>query len=117
MLWTRPAAAVLPLLLSTALAVDTVVELGYQTYEGVAGDNGISQWLGMRYGHIPERFAAPEDPLDSQGETAPADVVCIHTGPNMRCLDRQLTFFYSAALSVSRWMQISMTPCRRIAYS
>ena len=79
MLWTRPAVALLPLVLPTALAVDTVVELGYQTYEGVSGDNGISQWLGMRFASIPDRFSAPEDPEYFQGETAPADVVCIRT--------------------------------------
>lgn len=80
MLLTRPSVALVPFLLPATLAVDTLVDLGYQSYEGVSGDSGITQWLGMRYARPPIgdlRFAAPQDPEDSDGEVAPADAVCI----------------------------------------
>lgn len=80
MLLTRPSVALIPLLLPAALA-DTIVDLGYQSYEGVSDDvTGITQWLGMRYAFPPTaeyRFAAPEDPEDLDGELTPADVVCM----------------------------------------
>lgn len=53
------------LLSSVIVAVDLTVDLGYATYQGVALNNGISQWLGMRYAAPPIgdlRFAAPQDP-------------------------------------------------------
>ena len=47
-------------------AVDPLVDLGYSKYEGVALPNGVTQWLGLRYGAPPIgnlRFAAPKEPL------------------------------------------------------
>lgn len=42
-----------------------VADLGYARYRGVAGSNGVSQWLGVRYAAAPVgdlRFAEPHDP-------------------------------------------------------
>ena len=47
------------------VAADLTVDLGYATFQGTALNNGISQWLGMRYAAPPVgnlRFAAPQDP-------------------------------------------------------
>lgn len=43
-----------------------VVHLGYSKYQGVSLENGISQWLGIRYAAPPVgdlRFRAPQDPI------------------------------------------------------
>ncbi|KAK2759093.1 hypothetical protein FQN54_003192 [Arachnomyces sp. PD_36] len=84
-MWSRPSIALVSSLLPVAFAVDTIVDLGYQSYEGVSEDTGISSWLGMRYASPPLgdlRFAAPMDPEESDGEVAPADArgpVCMAT--------------------------------------
>jgi len=42
------------------------VNLGYATYQGVALDDGVNQFLGMRYAAPPTgnlRWRAPEDPV------------------------------------------------------
>ena len=47
-------------------ATDPLVSLDYTSYRGVALDNGITQWLGIRYAAPPLgdlRFTAPQDPL------------------------------------------------------
>lgn len=79
-MWSRPSAALVSLLLPAAFAVDTVVDLGYQSYEGVSSDSGVTQWLGMRYAAPPLgdlRFAAPMDPEEGDGDVVSADAVCI----------------------------------------
>ena len=46
-------------------AVHPVVDLGYSRYQGVPLQNGVTQWLGIRYAAPPTgslRFAAPQDP-------------------------------------------------------
>jgi acetylcholinesterase len=43
-----------------------VVHLGYAKYQGASLENGISQWLGIRYAAPPVedlRFRAPQDPI------------------------------------------------------
>ena len=48
-----------------AAAVDPLVDLGYTKYQGTKLNNGITQWLGMRYAAPPVgdlRFRAPVDP-------------------------------------------------------
>ncbi|PBP16733.1 triacylglycerol lipase-like protein [Diplocarpon rosae] len=42
------------------------VNLGYSSYHGIQTDDGISQWLGIRYAQVPVkdlRFRAPQDPV------------------------------------------------------
>jgi carboxylesterase type B len=46
-------------------AVEPLVSLKYAAYRGVPLENGITQWLGIRYAAAPLgplRFAAPQDP-------------------------------------------------------
>ncbi|KAK0390114.1 hypothetical protein NLU13_3687 [Sarocladium strictum] len=46
-------------------AVKPLVDLGYSKYQGLALQNGVTQWLGMRYAAPPTahlRFARPRDP-------------------------------------------------------
>lgn len=43
-----------------------IVDLGYTRYKGSALENGITQWLGMRYAAPPLgdlRFRAAQDPI------------------------------------------------------
>lgn len=61
---------VFSLLAASVQAVSPVVALPYSTYRGVALQNGVSQWLGMRYAAPPLgplRFSAPVDPLNTTG--------------------------------------------------
>ena len=47
-------------------AINPLVDLGYSRYQGVQLQNGITQWLGLRFAAPPTgalRFAAPQDPL------------------------------------------------------
>lgn len=58
------------LLLSTAVAVDTTVDVSYSKYKGVSLSNGVSQWLGIRFAAPPVgslRFAPPQDPHRTMG--------------------------------------------------
>lgn len=58
-------------------AVRPLVDVSYQKYEGVALENGVTQWLGVRYAAPPIgdlRFAAPKDPVGN-GSTVVADTV------------------------------------------
>lgn len=53
------------LLLPTAAAVNSTVDLSYSKYRGVSLENGISQWLGIRFAAPPVgslRFMPPRDP-------------------------------------------------------
>lgn len=57
-------------LLGLAIAVDPVVQLKYGAYKGVRLENGLTQWLGIRYAAAPVgvlRFAAPQDPPFLEG--------------------------------------------------
>jgi len=43
----------------------SVVDLGYSKYQGIDLQNGVNQWLGIRYAAAPIgdfRFTAPQDP-------------------------------------------------------
>lgn len=62
---------VLKIIVALAVAAEAVsptVSLGYSTYHGATLNNGVSQWLGMRYAAPPLgplRFAAPADPVNT----------------------------------------------------
>ena len=58
--------AVLLSIVSCAVAVDPLVDVGYTQYLGTAISAGITQWLGIRFAAPPLgdlRFRAPGDPL------------------------------------------------------
>lgn len=58
------------LCLSSVQAVDSVVDLSYSKYEGKELDNGITQWLGVRFAAPPIdslRFRPPHDPPRQHG--------------------------------------------------
>jgi hypothetical protein len=68
-------------LLSVAVvgAVEPLVDVGYSKYQGVSLENGVTQWLGVRYAAPPVgdlRFAAPQDPLKHK-TTIVADTVSL----------------------------------------
>lgn len=51
---------------STATNINLTVDLGYSKYNGSNMNNGVSQWLGVRYAAAPKgdlRFRAPQDPV------------------------------------------------------
>ncbi|CAG8970920.1 hypothetical protein HYALB_00000899 [Hymenoscyphus albidus] len=53
-------------LASVAVAVDPLVDLGYAKYQGQTLQNGVNQWLSMRFAAPvigKNRFAAPQAPL------------------------------------------------------
>jgi len=55
---------------SSALAVPPTVNLDYGSYRGVPLQNGITQWLGLRYAAPPLgdlRFQAPQPPVRTNG--------------------------------------------------
>jgi len=57
-------------LCDAALAVQSVVNLNYTSYRGVELQNGVTQWLGLRYAAPPLgnlRFSAPQPPLAAYG--------------------------------------------------
>ena len=48
--------------------LDPIVDLGYSIYQGNTYNDGVSQWLGIRYAAPPTgnlRFAAPQDPIEN----------------------------------------------------
>lgn len=65
---------------STVGAVKPLVDVTYSKYEGVSLENGITQWLGVRYAAPPVgnlRFAAPVDPVENK-TTIVANTVSTH---------------------------------------
>lgn len=69
------------LAVTAAQAVETLVELDYAKYDGVANDTGVTHWLGMRYAAAPVgdlRFAPPQDPKDEGQDIIAADEVSPH---------------------------------------
>lgn len=53
-------------LLPFSVAVSPTVDLGYSKYKGNVLDNGVSEWLGVRYAAAPVkdlRFKLPQDPI------------------------------------------------------
>jgi hypothetical protein len=72
---------------STVGAVKPLVDVSYSKYQGVSLDNGVTQWLGVRYAAPPVgdlRFAAPCDPVKNK-TTILADTVCILTSVFSHC--------------------------------
>jgi hypothetical protein len=71
--------------LQTVIAVQPVVHLNYTSYRGTALNNGITQWLGMRFAAPPLgdlRFRPPQSPASEAG-VQDADAfgpICIGTG-------------------------------------
>lgn len=58
-------------------AVKPLVDVSYSKYQGVSLQNGITQWLGVRFAAPPVgnlRFAAPQDPVKNK-TTIVADTV------------------------------------------
>jgi hypothetical protein len=56
----------LAVLLPFSAAVSPTVDLGYSKYKGNILNNGVSEWLGVRYAAAPVkdlRFKLPEDPV------------------------------------------------------
>jgi hypothetical protein len=67
---------------STVGAVKPLVDVSYSKYQGVSLDNGVTQWLGVRYAAPPVgdlRFAAPCDPVKNK-TTIIADTVSTCNG-------------------------------------
>ncbi|THZ72138.1 alpha/beta-hydrolase [Aureobasidium pullulans] len=66
-------------------AVKPLVDVSYSKYQGVSLENGITQWLGVRFAAPPVgnlRFAAPQDPVKNK-TTIVADTfgnTCLGTG-------------------------------------
>lgn len=71
------------LAIAAVRAVDTLVELDYAKYDGVANDEtGVTNWLGMRFAAAPVgdlRFAPPQDPKDEGNDVIDANEVCTNT--------------------------------------
>lgn len=66
-MWTK-LAAFLAVAGSTVQAVEPLVDLGHAKYNGVDQGDGVTKWLGVRYGAAPVgdlRFRAPQDPEPS----------------------------------------------------
>jgi len=56
----------------------SVIDLGYSKYQGIDLQNGVNQWLGIRYAAAPIgdlRFTAPQDPTPNN-TVQRADKVC-----------------------------------------
>lgn len=57
------------------------VDLGYATYEGVALEAGVNEFLGMRYAAAPLgnlRWRAPQDPTP-EAQPQDASAVCLRS--------------------------------------
>ena|ERR1700733_2153786 len=71
------------------------VNLGYTQYQGTNLENGITQWLGMRYAAPPVgslRFRAPQDPIPNSAlqiaDTVKLLALCINSRLMDRCAAR-----------------------------
>ena len=72
---------------STVGAVKPLVDVSYSKYQGVALENGITQWMGVRYAAPPVgdlRFAAPCDPIKNK-TTIIADTVSTRNDSSWYC--------------------------------
>ncbi|OAA57799.1 Carboxylesterase, type B [Cordyceps fumosorosea ARSEF 2679] len=84
----RPAclvAATALLFSPSVVAVPELVKLPYAQYQGVALENGVTQWLGMRYAAPPtgdRRFRPPEEPFPKHDVQSAAShgTRCLVTG-------------------------------------
>ncbi|KAK2674757.1 Alpha/Beta hydrolase fold [Fusarium oxysporum f. sp. vasinfectum] len=71
-------------LLPFSVAVSSTVDLGYSKYKGNVLDNGVSEWLGVRYAAAPVkdlRFKLPQDPIRMRAvqDATKRGTVCIGT--------------------------------------
>ncbi|KAF4500774.1 cholinesterase precursor [Fusarium agapanthi] len=71
-------------LLPFSVAVSPTVDLGYSKYKGNVLDNGVSEWLGVRYAAAPVkdlRFKLPQDPIRMRAvqDATKRGPVCIGT--------------------------------------
>ncbi|GAB7361455.1 hypothetical protein MBLNU230_g1511t1 [Neophaeotheca triangularis] len=98
----------------TVHAVDPLVHLGYTSYRGTPLQNGITQWLGVRYAAPPVgdlRFREPQDPPGSHGynqNVVGADVpgpICLATnaGPPTDDMQEDCLFLNVYAPSGTNW--------------
>ena len=72
---------------STVGAVKPLVDVSYSKYQGVPLENGITQWMGVRYAAPPVgdlRFAAPCDPIKNK-TTIIADTVSTRNDSSWYC--------------------------------
>lgn len=72
-------------MLQTVFAVQPVVHLNYTSYRGTALNNGVTQWLGMRFAAPPLgdlRFREPQAPNSESGvrDASAFGPICIGTG-------------------------------------
>lgn len=88
--------------LAFALPIDSkiqsIIDLGYTTYQGYDLPNGITQWLGMRYAAPPLgnlRFRAPQDPVADSNVNV-ADTVCFTISTRQHT--NSLRFIYSTEI-------------------
>ena len=68
MKFMRHLAITVGLLFSPVLCVDSLVDVGYSKYQGKALNNGVTQWVGIRFAAPPLgdlRFSPPQDPVQN----------------------------------------------------
>lgn len=104
-----------------AVAADPRVKLGYATYEGTSLNNGVDQFLGMRYAAPPlgeNRFRRAKEP---KRETHVIQAKEVRSNPHPLCSDMLTTPGNSTALfaMASRDLHSALSPflCPRIASS
>ncbi|KAF5648867.1 cholinesterase precursor [Fusarium sp. NRRL 25303] len=78
-------------LLPFSVAVSSTVDLGYSKYKGNVLDNGVSEWLGVRYAAAPVkdlRFKLPQDPVRMRAvqDATKRGTVCIATGSDPKTI-------------------------------
>ncbi|KAH6894573.1 Alpha/Beta hydrolase protein, partial [Thelonectria olida] len=81
------------LLFSLVNAVDPLVNLGYSKYKGKKLDDGITQWLGLRYAAPPLgdlRFSLPQDPVQNNTvqDASAFGLICIGTGSDVSAIGK-----------------------------
>ena len=101
--------------LQTATAVSPVVHLNYTTFRGTALENGITQWLGIRFAAPPLgdlRFREPQSPLPESG-IVDADAfrpICIGTGEGPPTKDMNEDCLFLNVFAPSNAKQASKLP-------
>ncbi|KAK4496338.1 hypothetical protein PRZ48_012318 [Zasmidium cellare] len=87
------------LLIEAVAAVSPTVRLQYASYQGTPLENGITQWLGLRFAAPPVgdlRFAAPQDPTPQYGiqQADEHGPICLSTagGPPSNSSDEDCLF-------------------------
>ena len=95
--------------LQTVLAVSPVVHLNYTSYRGTALDNGVTQWLGVRFAAPPLgdlRFREPQNPPTEAGvfdaDTLPPICLGTDAGPPTDEMSEDCLFLNVFAPSTAR---------------